>query len=74
MKGSSSRRMNVGFAILASFHYQDEVFVVNAANGLSALGAETFFSKELAREWTWDDEHSDGKRRDLALVLPEQLV
>ena len=74
MKLSSSRRMNIKFAVLASFHCQDEVFVVNGASGLSALGLETCFSKELVREWTWVNEHTVGKRRDNALVLPGKLV
>ena len=65
--------LGIDFPLIAFSHCRDVVAAVSRAGGFGVLGATAFRPDQLELELKWIDEHIDGKRYGIDVLIPENL-
>jgi NAD(P)H-dependent flavin oxidoreductase YrpB (nitropropane dioxygenase family) len=73
MKTSICEMLEVDFPLVAFSHCRDVVAAVSRAGCFGVLGATAFTPERLEQELKWIDEHSDGRRYGIDVLIPENL-
>jgi NAD(P)H-dependent flavin oxidoreductase YrpB (nitropropane dioxygenase family) len=73
VKTSICEMLEIDFPLVAFSHCRDVVAAVSRAGGFGVLGATAFTPDQLELELKWIDEHVDGKRYGIDVLIPENL-
>ena len=73
MKTSICEMLEIDFPLVAFSHCRDVVAAVSGAGGFGVLGATAFTPNQLELELKWIDEHVDGQRYGIDVLIPENL-
>ncbi len=73
MKTAICEMLGIDFPLIAFSHCRDVVAAVSKAGGFGVLGATAFTPEQLELELRWIDEHIDGKRYGIDVLIPENL-
>ncbi len=74
MKTAICEMLGVDFPLVAFSHCRDVVAAVTRAGAFAVLGATAFTPDQLELELKWIDEHTDGKRYGVDVLIPENLL
>ena len=73
MKTAICEMLGVDFPLVAFSHCRDVIAAVTRAGGFGVLGATAFTPDQLELELKWIDEHTDGKKYGVDVLIPENL-
>src|SRR5215472_19108508 len=65
--------LGIDFPLIAFSHCRDVVAAVSKASGFGVLGATAFTPDQLELELKWIDDHIDGHRYGIDVLIPENL-
>jgi len=74
VKTAICEMLGVDFPLVAFSHCRDVVAAVTRAGAFAVLGATAFTPDQLELELKWIDEHTDGKRYGVDVLIPENLL
>jgi len=74
MKTAICQILGIDFPLVAFSHCRDVVAAVSKAGGFGVLGATAFTPDQLELELRWIDDHIDGKRYGIDVLIPENLL
>ena len=73
MKSPICDMLGIEFPLLAFSHCRDVVAAVSRAGGFGVLGATVHSPDSIERELKWIDDHVDGKRYGVDVLIPENI-
>ena len=65
--------LDIEFPLVAFTHCRDVVVAVSKAGGCGVLGAVGMSPEQLEKELKWIDDHIEGKRYGVAVLIPNKM-